>query len=167
MPSFIDTMSTHFQTAPADGGLGLGWGEPVWPYRMLGNGVITALGQPLDVLAAQTVFSPFAQQRAPVGDRWSKYGVEVARYSFDYTQALANADEIMRAYGAWKGNTSCTPPFLLPGWSARLTAVDNLEVVGPVNSDGDPRLWKAVVRLCFVNVVGGVGGVARAVSSWE
>ena len=152
MSSPIDAIALHFQTPLNAGGLGLGWGERVWHDRMLGNGVISALGQPLDILTPQTVLAPFAQQRAPLGDRWARYPVEVARYSFDYEQAKANAEEIMRAYDVWKGNTSCTPLFSIPGWQARLLAVDNLEVVGAVNSDGDPRLWKAVVNLTFVNL---------------
>ncbi len=148
----IDAISAHFQAAIAAGGLGLGWGDPVWTGRMQGNGVITALGQPLDILSAQTVLTPFAQQRAPVGDRWLQYAVEVARYSFDYAQAQANAEQIMQAYDTWKGNTSCTPPFTIPGCRARLRSVENLQVVGPFNSDGEAQLWKAVVKLYFVNL---------------
>jgi len=152
MGSPIDAITLHFVTPESDGGLGLGWGDMVWHNRMMGKGVVSALGQPIDVLTAQTVLSPFAQQRAPVGERWTQYGVEVARYSFDYEQAKANAEEIMLAYDVWKGNTSCTPRFSIPGWQGRLFRVENLEVIGAVNTDGDPRLWKAVVQLYFVNL---------------
>jgi hypothetical protein len=150
----IDAIAAHFIAATGEGGLGLGWWSPqrVWVNRMIGDGTgFDALNQPTDTYKPQCVLTPFSTKLAWTNtNRWLKYPVQVAYYDFDFELCRSRAEVIQQTYGsllhARQGFN-----FSIPGWRMQLWDVQNLNIVGAVR-DADPRLWKAVVNLYFINV---------------
>ena len=130
---------------------------PVWAKRMKGDGVVDALPgkQYTHILRPQVVLTAFSSQRASAGDRWTSYPVQIGYYDFDYDTACTRATLLTGVFDQWKGHNGAAlfeipATTNLPGWTAQLWDVANLQVTGPLNEE-DPRLWKAVVNLFFRN----------------
>jgi len=126
------------------------WGDPVWLFRMRGDGTEDAFGEPLTENIAQTVLWAHSQKRNTNSTRWDYYDVSVAMYHPNQDELRARCMQVMAAYEVFKGTSSGALGLQLTNVYVQQLEVENKEVIASIACN--PRLYKAVVTLHCCNV---------------